>query len=332
MIAAVNVVAALVNAAVQYLFLARLADLRLRIRWPTLVHLLRAGFPYLMSGIFLVIYMQFDIVIISLLVDDRSVGWYGAADQLFGTFLFVPTILIAAIFPALSRMYAASVDTSEDTLHKVTRKSFDLLTVLSVPVGLGVLVLADQLVVLLFGPEFAASGPILAVMGIVLILTYLNMLIGQFLISMDRQNQWTIVMAVAAVATLPLDLLLIPWCQRAFANGGIGGAISFVITEGGMLVAGLMLLPRAILGKENGWLAARALAVGLAMVAATWWLREQFIVIPILVGAASYGLLGWLAGLVPRKDVELVKTLIPSMWRRVRPATSDAAGATSDGA
>ncbi len=65
-----------------------------------------ASLPYVMSDAFLVAYMQADVVILSLLLDERAIGWYGAASQLFGTFLFVPTILITAIFPALSRLHA----------------------------------------------------------------------------------------------------------------------------------------------------------------------------------------------------------------------------------
>jgi len=321
-IAAVSVMGALANTAVQYFFLARLrhtsnyrpASSGDRLHLKAMGHLLRAGFPYLLSSIFLVIYMQFDIVIISLLLDDQSVGWYGAADQLFGTLLFVPTVMMTAVFPALSRMYT----TAPDSLRQVTRKSFDLLIVLAIPIGLGILVVANPVVVLLFGEEFAPSGPILALMGIVLILTYLNVLTGRFLISMDRQNQWTVVIAVAAAATLPLDLLLVPWCHQTFGNGGIGGAISFIITETGMLAAGLALLPRGTLGRENVRLALRALAAGLVMAAGAWWFQDQPLVIPISLGIFLYGLLAWALHLVPGQDVALVKSLAHGAVTRAR--------------
>ena len=100
--------------------------------------------------------------------------------------------------------------------------------------------------------EFTNSGPILGVLGIVLIFTYLNILFGQILICLDRQRALTVVMAAATLATIPLDLLFIPLCVRFFNNAALGGAFSFVVTELGMLVAMVRLLPRGALGRQDG--------------------------------------------------------------------------------
>ncbi|MCA9930596.1 MAG: flippase, partial [Anaerolineales bacterium] len=258
-IAAVTIGTALVSLLVMLWYLRRVIPLRLHIRPRAVIHMLRAGSPYLLTQLSLVIYMQVDIVIISLLVNEETIGWYGVADQLFGTFLFIPTVFMTAVFPALSRMYT----TDTHSLSRLMSKSFNLLLTLSVPIGLGLIVVADQLVVLLFGPEFVNSGPVLAMFGLVLILTYQNMLLGQFLVSTDRQNKWTVVMIVAAIVTIPLDLLLIPWCVQTFANGAVGGAAAFVITEAGMMIAGLSLLPKGSLTRANASMAARILLAGL---------------------------------------------------------------------
>jgi len=319
-VAVVAVAAALVTLAVEVSALRRLiGGLRPQFDMSEAVRMLRASFPYLMSGIFLVIYMQVDIVIISLLVDERAVGWYGTADQLFGTFLFIPTVFITAVFPSLSRLYA----TVADSLPRLMRKSWDFLLLLAIPIGLGVLVVADPLVVLLFGPEFAASGPILALMGIVLILTYQNILLGQFLISTDRQNRWTVVMAVTAIVTVPLDFLLVPWCQRQFGNGAIGGALSFIVTELAMNIVGIWMLPRGSLGRSNVRVAVLALAAGLAMVATTWPVRGAFLGIPIVVGAAVYVALIVILRVLPAEDWQLVGSLARGIARRLgrRPAS-----------
>lgn len=305
-IAAVAVLGAFVNFAVEFFFLRKLATLHLKFDWTRAQKMLRASLPYLMSGLFLVAYGQVDVIIISLLVNEQTIGYYGAAAQLFGTSFFIPTVFIAAVFPVLTRMYA---DTS-DALPRLVRRSFDLLVLLAVPIGLGLFALAPQLVVLLFGPEFAPSGPILSVLGLVLIVTYLNMLIGQFLISMDRQNKWTVVMAVATAATIPLDLILIPWCAANFNNGGIGGALSFLITEIGMMVFGLGLLPKNSLDRSNVWVAVRALLAGSIMAVAAWLLRDFFILIPIFTAAIVYVALALLLRVISADDLALGKKLL----------------------
>ncbi len=322
LVAAVSALAALVSLSLQVYYLNRLQRVRLIFNPASWKRLLRGGLPYLMSGVFLVAYMQIDVVIMSWLVDERAIGWYSAAMQLFGTLLFIPTVFMAAIFPSLTRMYAAGTS----NLTTLTRKSFDLLLILSIPIGLGIFVVADPLVVLLFGPEFANSGPILAVLGFVLICTYQNMLIGQFLISMDRQNAWTIVMAIATVATLPLDLALIPWCQAQFGNGALGGALSFFLTELGMLLIGLRMLPRGSLDRSNVRTALRASIAGLLMVAATWWARPYLIVLPIAIGVAVYAGAVLILRVVPKEDLDLFKSLAQSLFKRLRhqqPATKE---------
>jgi len=313
-VATVAVAAALVTLGIEWVALKRLmGPITLRFDRAEAGRMLRASFPYLMSGVFLVIYMQVDIVIISLLVDERAVGWYGAADQLFGTFLFVPTVFITAVFPSLSRLYA----TAADSLPRLMRKSWDLLLLLAIPIGLGVLVIADPLVVTLFGPEFAASGPILAMMGIVLILTYQNILLGQFLISTDRQNAWTVVMAVTAIITVPLDFLFVPWCQRQFGNGAIGGALSFIITELGMNIVGVWLLPHGSLGRSNVRTGALGLIAGLAMVAVAWPLRSYFLALPIAAGAVAYIALIVILRVLPQDDWQLLGDLARGALRRM---------------
>jgi O-antigen/teichoic acid export membrane protein len=265
-----------------------------------------------------------DIIIISLLVDERNVGWYGTADQLFGTFLFVPTVFITAVYPVLSRTYA----NAPDSVGRIISKSFDLMWLAAVPVGLGVLLIASPIVVLLFGTDFTSAGPVLAVFGIVMILTYQNMMLGQFLISTDRQKPWSKVIAVAAILTIPLDLLFIPLSYRLWGIGAVGGAISFVATELFMMLAALYLMPKGYLTGANARRALRVLAAGLVMLAAAWWLREMFILIPILVAAAAFLAAIVLFRAVPDEDWVLLRSVIVSISERLRRKTAQPANAS----
>lgn len=277
-------------------------------------HMLGASIPYLLSDAFLVAYAQADVVLLSLLLDERAVGWYGSARQLFGTLLFVPSIIVTAIFPALSRLHA----TDPATLRQYMRRSFDLLVLFSIPIGLGIVVIANPLVVTLFGRDFANSGPVLAVLGVVMILTSQNMLVGRFLIATDRQRQWTAAQAAMGFATVALDLVLVPWCQRAYGNGALGGALSYVVTESVLLTAGIILLPKGSLSGRNASVAVRSLVAGLAMVAAAWWLRHLFLLVPVAVGGLAYVVALWALRAVPAEELRYVKDFAVSTFQRWR--------------
>jgi O-antigen/teichoic acid export membrane protein len=228
--------------------------------------------------------------------------------------LFVPTIFMTAVFPVLARMYV----TEKDRAFNVARKSFILLLLVGVPIGLGLVVVSNPLVVLLYGPDFAGSGPILALLGIFLILTFQNILIGQYLISIDRQATWTRVMAVGTLITVPLDIVLMPFCQKEFGNGAIGGAISFVMTELGMFVAGMTYMPRGVVGWPTLKISGKILLSGIVMAAVAWQFRNLFIAVPVVIGVIVYVGLVLLLKVVPPEDWALLKEMASHLIDRFR--------------
>jgi O-antigen/teichoic acid export membrane protein len=304
-IAAVAIGAALINLIIVGFATHRLYKVSLRFNPAIVKWLYQSSLPYLLSSVFLVVYMRVDVIILSWLTTEKEIGWYSSASTLFGTLLFVPTIFMTAVFPALSRMYVSGADAT----FNVLRKSLDLLLIIAIPIGLGVLTIANPLVVLLYGPDFAGSGPILALMGIVLIFTYLTILLGQYLVSIDRQVIWTWVMAIATFATVPLDLLFIPWCRDALGNGAIGGALSFIVTELGMVIAGFIFLPKGLLQRENVLRILKTVFAGAVMAVVVWQVRHLFIAIPILVGAVVYVGAILLLRVIPHEDWALLKSL-----------------------
>jgi O-antigen/teichoic acid export membrane protein len=310
----VTIISAVVSTTLLLLFLRRYFKIYVQVHVAPAIEMIKSSIPYLLSGMGLILYGQIDVLIISSMINAREVGWYGITTQLTGTLLFIPVVFTTAIFPALTRAYS----NQSSSLSLLIRKSFDLMLMLSIPIGLGILVIADPLIILLYGPAFAQSGPILSIMGIVVIFMYLNILVGQFLISTDRQNIWTIIMFFATIVTVPLDLLLVPWSQSSFGNGALGGAISFVITEFGMCIAGIYLLPKGSLGWSNLRSGILIIGAGIGMAIATWYCRELFIVIPIFVGALTYICLIAILRVFPKEDIAMLKKAVQDTLRKVR--------------
>jgi Na+-driven multidrug efflux pump len=147
-------------------------------------------------------------------------------------------------------------------------------------------------------------------------MTYLNIFLAYFFISMDRQRTWTIIMVVATVATIPLDLFLIPFCHRLFGNGALGGALAYTVTEMGILITALFLVREQWATRENTWRAAKALFAALVMAAAVWAVRDAFIFIPVAAGAIIYTVLLWLLGLMPHSELALVGNMVRQMRHR----------------
>jgi O-antigen/teichoic acid export membrane protein len=262
--------------------------------------ILRGGLPYFASALLLVGYNQVDVVILSLLGSEAELGWYSAAIQFLSALCIVPALAGAVVLPTLARTY---VEAPKD-LPALMGRVLSLMVVVAIPISLGTVALADSTVYLLYGSSFAPSGPVLALVGVIVALTYQNTLAGYCLIAMDRQSRVTLLLAAALLATIPLDLIAIPWSHRAFGNGGIGAAITYIITETGVLVALMHALPPGTLGRTTLLRCLRAITAGAVMAAVIWPVRHVFLIVPIGLGAAVY--VGLARGL---------RLLTPEDWR-----------------
>lgn len=315
-VAWIGAAAMIVNSIVVYRGLNKIHPLKLTFSWPTAVWMFKSSASFMGTSIFATAYHAIDIIIMSLLINDETqLGWYTVADRLFGTTMFIPAIFITAIYPVLSRMFAEN----RDALSEIITRSFNLLLIVSIPIGLGLVVIATPVVVLLYGPAYEGAGAVLSIIGIVLIFTYQNTLLGRFMMSIDRQNTWTVVMAVGTLATIPLDLVLVPWTFETFGNGAMGGALAYVVTEGGMMIAAFFLIPKGYLGRQNIVVSVKAILAGLLMMGAVWFVRDQFIAIPILVGMVVYPALVLLFRTVPTQDLALLQEVFKAFMGRIRP-------------
>jgi O-antigen/teichoic acid export membrane protein len=313
-IAAAQIASGVVPLVILLFFFRRFSAFRWHFDFGEARRMLTQSSQYLVTGLMLVIYQQIDKLFISSMVDTRMVGWYGTAMNLFGTLMFIPVVFGSVIYPVLSRSYTSSTG----QLQLLARRGMDLMFTLSIPIGLGIVLIARPLIALLYGAEFSPSGSILEMLGVVLIFTYLNTMVGQLLIATDRTAKWNMVMVAAILMTVPLDLLLVPWAQRMYGNGGLGGTTSFLLTESTMLVVGILLLPAGTLSWSNVRTALLALISGLLMVAAAWWWRDSYLALSIAVAAITYMTLVIVLRVVPRQDLELAVRAAQQVLARVR--------------
>jgi O-antigen/teichoic acid export membrane protein len=298
-----------------------ISRLELRLDWKLFRYLVVGGMPFWATGIFLTIYLYIDSLMLSKLANADVVGWYGAPTKLFSTLLFIPVILSTAMFPALSRSFKKA----PRQMVEMARRSFNLLTCFSLPVAVAGMMLAKEIILLLYGREYTPSIPIMVVLAATLVPTYLNILVNQFLVAADRQIAWTKVMAAACVVNPAINLVLINFYQKTHGNGAFGAALALLITEALMTIAGIALLPRGVLGWSNVVSMVKSCAAAGLMALAIWYTHDYFIAVPILAGTVVYLVAGLALGAIPRQDVEMVlqigsKTLRKLGVKRAMPA------------
>lgn len=260
------------------------------------------GLPFLIWVIFGEIYIRIDVLMLSLMTSASVVGWYGAATRLYATFLFVPNILSTAVFPAMMRMGAKATD--EGAFARASERVLNLLLFAVIPISFGIIVIADPLVLLLYGHgAFQNAAPNLQVLGFSVLLVSVDMALGTVLIARGKEKQWA-VMAIAAAVFNPLvNLWAIPLTTRLYGNGGIGAAAATALTEVLMMAGALWLMPKGIFTRRNLQVGLKGCAIGVAMVVLLRVWGEQNLVLLIAAGALFYLPLAWLLGVLPREDL-----------------------------
>ncbi|HEY7148815.1 MAG TPA: flippase [Gaiellaceae bacterium] len=260
-------------------WLRGLVRIDLRTNIGRMVALTKRSLPYWAFGVFFMLYLWIDFVMLSLLTSDEVVGWYAVPTRLFQTLMFLPVAVATAWLPHFVRGF----EESDETLKSAARQPIELVLLLSLPIAALTAALADPVIHLLYGDAYAHSVPVMAILGLCIPAMYMNIMLSQVLIAMNRQATWTWVMAITTIINPLFNLVLIPLTQDQYDNGAIGAAISLLLTEIVVVAAGVWLIGRRVFDAGSVRRAALGLIAATASGATAYFSQEM---VGWVVGAA----------------------------------------------
>src|SRR3989339_210083 len=172
-----------------------------------------AGFlPFAVFGIYQKLYTYLDTVMLSKLASDYHVGLYQIAFKIIFALQFLPMAFIASLYPAFADYWK----NNKDQLLITFERGFNYLTIISVPITVGVMVITDK-IMLLFKPEYLASISSLRIIILALPFLFLNFPIGALLNACDKQKVNTRNMGITFIFNIKLKIILI----LKFKVGGV---------------------------------------------------------------------------------------------------------------
>jgi O-antigen/teichoic acid export membrane protein len=277
-------------------------------------------------GMMVAVHVQpyLDAVVLSKLVPADAIGWFGAAKNIMGTLLAPALIIGAAAYPRLSRA-ASSQPLFKSEFQATVRPALWLGSLGAV----GTWLFADAAIALVYGHrQFGPAGTILKIFGPGLFLIFIDVMFGNALTAMGRASSFSIVKLASVGVSTGLDLLLIPWFQTRYGNGGMGTVAAFILSEFVVFAGAVWLMPRGSLGRGMAVDMGRAVVC----VAATGLIFAAVPPLPIFVGipvcVAAFSLSSLATGLLRRRDLELLQ----SSLRKQRPQVAPSAVALESGA
>lgn len=187
-----------------------------------------------MLAIFALIYVKIDTVMLSMMKGDAVVGWYNAAYYIVQGFKPLQQLIMSALFPLMAFSYVSS----KDVLKRIFERSFKYLFILGLPIAVGITLLADKIILLIYGPTFQNSVVALEILSWDVLLVFLYGCISFLLVSIDRQHQMAILAGCTALINVVLNSLLIPTYSY------VGSAIATIMAESFLLCAYIYLSAR----------------------------------------------------------------------------------------
>jgi PST family polysaccharide transporter len=287
----------------------------------------RASLPYWAFGVFFMVYLWIDTVMLGLLAPPEVVGYYGVATKLFTTLMFVPFIVATACLPRL----AAAFEEGWPRLGAVARAPVELVIVLSLPVCVGAAMTAGDAIPMLYGHRFNDAVPVMVILALCVPPMYLNVMLNQVLVAAKRPMVWTYLMIGATVVNPVVNLVLIKYAQARWHNGAIGAAISLLVTELLIVAAGIVIVGRHVLTGSSLWRLLRAVVAAAAMAGAMYAFSERsilparsflpaqsFFLLEAAVGLATFAGAAVLLRVVAEEERQLFRSLATQMLHRVR--------------
>lgn len=223
-------------------------------------------------------YANLDTIVLSVTRSAAEAGLYSAPYRLFLAFTVVGTFAAYALLPRIARAVAAGP--AEDAREMAAlRRALVPLAGYGLVV-LGVVELAgDDLLIVLFGPDFSGQSDVFATLCLSLPWYVVSFPVGYALIARDANGRFLAGAAAAGGLNLVLNLALIP----RFGPIGAAAATTIALTAGSVVWLG-----------AHGMLH-RAAAPALALVAGA---TLAGLVAPAVPGAATVGALTCAAGLM----------------------------------
>jgi O-antigen/teichoic acid export membrane protein len=269
--------------------------------------LLREGLPIAASALGIALYTYAGPTVLKYARPGAELGIFSAGYKVVTILTIIPAAFTQVLYPVFSEFFAQA----REKLEKALADSLRVITLISMPLASGALVVGDDLFRLVFPADYAPGTLVMQVLLLGNTLGYMNWVLFSFLLSIDRQAFLMRLSLGAGVVAAGLSMLLVPWLGYRVIPFGMAG------TDVALFLIQIFYVRRIgyrHLRLRSLWrpaVAALVMAAGLVMIGSL----SLFILIP--VGAIVYvGVLVALRG-VGEQERAIVHALLTriSPWR-----------------
>lgn len=190
------------------------------------------------STVAISLYIIIDVLILGLIADEKSVGYYSLGTKISKVPLALILALGAVIIPELN--YAKS---KNDLLlyQSLLNKSIDFVIMTGIPVGMFIYICSQELIMLFGGKDFAEATTSLKIMApLAVVIGFSNVFGIQILTVFNKEKQLLYTVTLGMIVSVILNFLLIPYLLDK------GSAIANLLSELSVTIFGFLLARKCV--------------------------------------------------------------------------------------
>lgn len=185
-----------------------------------------SSIPIAITGIFVALVNRMDYLMLERMSNFHEIGFYSAAYQIAHTVEILPGMIMATIYPIMSR----TIQERPWGLSLIYKKTMLLLSTTGLTAGILVSFLGPKVIPIIFGEEFISAAHVLTRLIWSSVFIYLSIASGYLIITMGKEKINVFTLGVATLINFILNLLWIP------SHGIIGAATATVCAYGAIFI------------------------------------------------------------------------------------------------
>lgn len=184
---------------------------------------LKSIFTLLVVNLAIELYSLVDVTMLGIFSEDKNVAYYTYAQRIFRILLQVVNSFTIVIVPRMALYFK---ENKKREFNNVVSKTLEMIFVLSIPIIVGVQIVASDAVVLIYGKAFSNAAQTLQILSLIMIMSPIGYLLGsRMLLVTGHENQMVYCVTFGMVVNIIGNSILIPIYEQN------GAAVASVVSE-----------------------------------------------------------------------------------------------------
>ncbi|MFA6383563.1 MAG: flippase [Parcubacteria group bacterium] len=167
---------------------------------------LKESLPLGIGSVIVFVYFKMDTILLSILKTNADVGIYNAAYKVLENLTFFPAMIAGLILPIM----ANTIFHDKKKFKEISDKTFKFFVLMTTPLVIGTLFLANGVIGLIGGGQFADSSNVLRILVFAIAAIFFSMFFNNILIAGNEQRKLTYIWIFAACVNVTANLIFIP--------------------------------------------------------------------------------------------------------------------------